>query len=419
MLILADAEVVLPDRVLNPGWLSIEDDRIVQIESGRYPHPEASVVSLEGRRIVPGFVDVHVHGLLGHDVLDGPESLSAVALDMPRYGVTAFSPTSVACEPAELRRLLDGVSATRARPPAGARVLPAHLESNFINPEYRGAQPPACLRLPPESLSGSRVERTGLDGRQAGSKPDATFGADDILEEIERASGAVGIVTLAPELPGALALIAWLNTRGIRVSLGHSGASFEEGLAAIDAGAERATHLFNRMPPFHHRAPGLVGALMGDDRVAVEVIGDGFHLHPAIVRTVVETKHPSRTMAVTDGTAASGLPVGTRTRLGSQTIRVGTHSAELEDGTLAGSSTTMDLVFGLLVHRVGLSPCDAARLCATTPASQMGLDETGSIAPGKLADLVVLDAQGGVDRTYVGGALAFSAGTSSSGDPSI
>ncbi len=430
MLILADAEVVLPDRVLSPGWILIDAGRTVQVEAGRPTDTQTRVVSLAGRRIVPGFVDVHVHGLLGHDVLEGPAGLASVACDLPRFGVTAFCPTAVACRPSDLRRLVDGVSAARARPAAGARILPVHFESNFINPEYRGAQPRTCLRLPPTWSSGGQAGSVIGTHRDPSSDPDEPFEAADIVAEFERAIDAIGIVTLAPELPGALPLIRWLAERGVHASLGHSDASFEQGLAAIDAGAHRGTHLFNRMPPLHHRAPGLVGALLVSEQAVVEIIGDGFHLHPSVIQMVVETKRPSRTMAVTDGTAASGLPVGARTRLGSETIRVGAHAAELEDGTLAGSSTTMDRVFGLLVGTIGLSPVDAAWLCATTPAAGLGLDDMGSIEPGKHADLVILDPRGRVESTYIGGTLVFSAdseangpeegdGTSAAGAPSM
>lgn len=429
MLILADAEVVLPDRVLKPGAVLMAGDRIAAVEEGRPSQPEARVVSLAGRRILPGFVDVHVHGLLGDDVLDGPDALARMASAMPRFGVTAFCPTAVACTPARLRRLLDAVGAARARPPSGARVLPAHLESGFIHADYRGAQPASCLRLPP--ALGSGHSRKGRQSSGRGQEATgAAFEAEDILVEIERAAPAVAVVTLAPELPGSLPLIAWLRERHIRTSLGHSSASFEEGLAAIEAGARRATHLFNCMPRLHHRAPGLAGAVLQSADVAVEIIGDGHHLHPAVIRLVVETKQPSGTMAVTDGTAGSGLPPGTRARLGEQPVTVGPRVATLDDGTLAGSTTTMDRVFGLLHNEVGLSVVDAAWLCATTPARRLGHDDVGAIAPGQRADLTVLGQDGRVERTYVDGRLVFSIdspgsspaaadGTSESSSPSM
>src|SRR5262249_21546779 len=159
--------------------------------------------------------------------------------------------------------------------------LPAHLESNFISPEYRGAQPLLCLRSPRAALAGpSKIAHPVRDG-------DDRFAATEVLREVERAAPDVGIVTLAPELEGAVDLIQWLTAHGVRASLGHAGASYEQASAAIAAGATHATHLFNRMPPLHHRSPGLAGAVLQADEVAAEVICDGYHVHPALVRTVI------------------------------------------------------------------------------------------------------------------------------------
>jgi N-acetylglucosamine-6-phosphate deacetylase len=274
--------------------------------------------------------------------------------------------------------------------------LPAHLESNFINPQYRGAQPAACLRSPRAALG--PPDRHG---------PPNDFTAADILHEIERAAPDVGIVTLAPELDGGLDLIAWLTARGHRVSLGHSGATYDEAQAAIAAGARHATHLFNRMPPFGHREPGLVGAILQAEDIAAELICDGVHVHPAVIRTAIAAKRPSRVLAITDGTAASGLPAGTRATLAGQAITARESAAFLDDGTLAGSIATMDRVFQMLVGRVGLSLVDAATLCATTAARELGLVGHGLLAVDAVADLVVLDDQLAVVQTYIGGELVY------------
>jgi N-acetylglucosamine-6-phosphate deacetylase len=319
-----------------------------------------------------------------------------MASRLPRYGVTAFCPTTVACAPDALGRLLESVVAVRrsARDPRAARVLPAHLESNFINPDFRGAQPAACLRSPRQAL--------GPIGQQSNG-----FQAAQLLTEIVRAGADVGIVTVAPELDGGLDLVRWLIGHGHRVSLGHSGATFEQALEAISAGARQATHLFNRMPPLAHRTPGLAGAVLYSDEIAAEIICDGYHVHPALVRTAVTSKHPSRVMAITDGTALSGLTVGSSGSLGGQPIVAGESAALLSDGTLAGSVCTMDRVFRMLVGPTGLSLVVAAALCATTAAREMGLEDLGVIAPGAIADLVVLDGSLSVVQTYVAGHLAY------------
>ncbi len=213
----------------------------------------------------------------------------------------------------------------------------------------------------------------------------------EILEEIAAARPDVGIVTVAPELDGALDLIRDLAAHGHHVSLGHSGASYEEANAGIDAGARQATHLFNRMPPLSHRTPGLAGAAFEHDDVVAELICDGAHVHPSMVRVAIAAKQPRGIMAITDGTAGSGLPRGAQTMLGGRRITVG-DVANLDDGTIAGSVLTMRL-----------SLIDAATVCATTPARALGLQGFGVIAPGPVADLVVLDRDLRVVHTFVGG----------------
>jgi len=410
MIVLSGASLVLPDRILSPGTLTIEDGRIAEIRpdvpSTSHPH---SHFAFHGHYIVPGFIDVHVHGVDGVDSLDrraeGDDAIAAIAARLPRYGVVAFCPTTVACGPGPLRSVLDQVRRARETPPArAARVLPAHLESNFINPEYSGAQPSGCLRSPQAALGSSGAARSpGADGSDA---PDSFTGAD-ILLEIERAAPDVGIVTLASELDGGLDLIKWLVARGHHVSLGHSGATYEQALAAIEAGARHATHLFNRMPPLGHRAPGLAGAVLQTDEVAAEIICDAFHVHPALIRTAIAAKRPSRIVAITDATAAAGLPRGGQARLGGQAIVAGESTALLADGTIAGSILTMDRAFQTLVGRVGISLVDAATICATTPARELGLVGHGLLAPEAVADLVVLDANFCVVQTYLGGELVY------------
>jgi N-acetylglucosamine-6-phosphate deacetylase len=292
-----------------------------------------------------------------------------------------------------LRVLLAAIGAARLRPVAGsARVLPAHLESNFINPDYRGAQPLACLCLPPAAKSAaSRGDFTGAE----------------ILAEIEAARPDVGIVTIAPELDGALDLIRELTARGHRVSLGHSGASYEQAVEGIAAGARHATHLFNRMTPITHRAPGLAAAVLEHDEVAAEIVCDGVHVHPAMMRVAIAAKSPLGVMAITDGTGGSGLARGATAVLGGRTITV-KDAAYLDDGTLAGSTLTMDRAYAGLTGFVGLSPIDAATMCSTTPARALGLRGFGVISPGAVADLAVLGPGADVVQTWIAGALAYS-----------
>ena len=371
--LLCGADVVLPDRVVSNLTVVIEDGRIADLVAGpREVGPGETRHDLRGQFIVPGFIDVHVHGVLGVDVMDDAGAVERVARVLPQFGVTAFCPTSIACSPEALASFLAAVGAARMqRDPDAARVLPAHLETGFINPEYRGAQPLEWIS-PWKTTS------------------EVVFGPD------------IGIFTMAPEIPGGFDLLRAARKAGIRVSLGHSGATYEQAVEAIELGANHATHLFNRMSPMTHRDPGLVGAVLERDEVAVEIIGDGFHVHPAVARIAIAAKGPSRVMAITDGTAGSGLPRGACATLGGRRITVG-DTATLDDGTFAGSVATMDRVFATLVTRMDQSLVDAATLCATTPARELGLTTQGAIVPGHMADLVVLSSSLQVVQTWIGG----------------
>ena len=390
MIVLSGGDIVLPDRILTNASVIIDGDRISAIEATERTPPGASVIDARETFVVPGFVDVHVHGVEGHDSLDSAGAIGEIATRLPRYGVTAFCPTTVACAPEALDAVLEQVGRARVNPGAGAaRVLPAHLESNFINPDYNGAQPKVCLRLP-------------NDDRRNGD-----FTGQDILNVVERRAADVGIVTVAPEVDGVLELIPWLVRAGQRVSLGHSGADFERSVAAIDAGARHATHLFNRMTPITHRAPGLAGAVLANEAITAELICDGFHVHPAMCRLAIAAKTAAGVMAITDGTAGSGMSPGSLTRLGGRTIRVSDQAALLEDGTLAGSTLTMDRAFRNIVSVFDMSITDAAMMCSTTPARAMGLARFGVIAEGNIADLVILDRAFRVRRTLIGGRTVY------------
>jgi N-acetylglucosamine-6-phosphate deacetylase len=389
MIALSGADLVLPDRVVRGGSIVIDQGRIAAIE----PRPidaaaGRTVIALSNHTIAPGFVDVHVHGIEGIDVLDGADAVADVASRLPKYGVTAFCPTSIACAPARLTGMLDGVARARASRASGAaRVLPAHLESNFINPEWNGAQPVHCLRT----------------YKPQGKRPEGDFAGHQILQAILSHRDNVGIVTLAPEMAGGLDLVRDLVIAGHRVSIGHTGATYDEARDAIAAGAHHATHLFNRMSSITSRSPGVVGAVLESDAVAAEIICDGHHVHPSLVSMAIKVKSVSRMMAITDATAVAGLPAGSRARLGDQVIIAGDRTAVLENGTVAGSLLTMDGAFRMLVTRIGLSLSDAARMCATTPAESIKAGDIGSIAVGKWADLTVLGRDLQVSRVYIAG----------------
>jgi N-acetylglucosamine-6-phosphate deacetylase len=392
VIVVSGGDLILPGRVISAGSLIIDGGRVVAVESRRVDPAGATMIDASDCYVAPGFIDVHVHGLHGHDTLDGDGAIARIAALLPRYGVTAFCPTTVACTPEALRSVLQQIGQARISPSAGsARVLPAHLESNFINPEYKGAQPAECLRTADDS---SR---------------DGVYSGRAILDVIAACRPDVGIVTMAPELPGGLDLVRTLATAGHRVALGHSGSNYDTAIDAIDAGARHATHLFNRMTPMSHRAPGLPGAVLAREEVTVELICDGYHVHPSMCRVAMAAKGPEGVMAITDATSGAGLAVGSTARLGGRSIEIREHAAFLEDGTLAGSTLTMDRAFRNVVASFGGSLVDAAIVCSTSPARALGLNGFGVLAEGTVADLVVMDRAFHVVRTLIGGREAFPA----------
>jgi N-acetylglucosamine-6-phosphate deacetylase len=419
MIVISGGDVVLPDRILTRASLIIDGDRIAALEpSARVDSPEATTVDAADCYVVPGFIDVHVHGVEGHDTLNEGTPIAAMAALLPQYGVSSFCPTTVACPPEALRGVLRQVATLRAnRPPTSARVLPAHLESNFISPEFRGAQPSDCLRLPPDIAGHEGPRRTSSSERPSRAPSEdaartfmareGDFSGRDILDVIAAARSDVGIVTLAPELPGGIDLVRSLVSAGHRVALGHTGASLEEAVAAIDAGARHATHLFNRMAPITHRAPGVAGAVLAREDVAAELICDGYHVHSSMSRIAIASKGVRRIMAITDGTSGAGLEVGSHATLGGRRIRVTDQAAVLDDGTLAGSTLTMDRAFRTIVKTFGCSVSEASVLCSTTPAEELGLAGFGRLAEGGFADVVILNRRFGVVRTFIGGEEIF------------
>ncbi|HET6662813.1 MAG TPA: N-acetylglucosamine-6-phosphate deacetylase [Acidimicrobiales bacterium] len=332
--------------------------------------------------VVPGFVDLQCNGAAGVDITAEPERLWDVAAALPRWGVTAWLPTVVTA-PAEVRaRALAALQSGPRRGPSGERPvavpLGLHLEGPFLAPERRGAHPAEHLRPPDPAL----VADEGWT-RQAG----------------------VALVTLAPELPGALDVVDDLVAAGVVVSAGHSSASADEATMAIDAGVTAVTHLFNAMGPLHHRDPGLAGVALTDERVRVGAIADGLHLHPAAVALAARALG-ERLCLVTDAVAALGMPAG-RVPLGMLEAFATADGVRLADGTLAGSDLSLDRAVRNLMAFARVSLATAVSAVTASPAAVLGLDDRGVIGPGAVGDLVLLDPGGGVVATVIGGRVAF------------
>ncbi|MEV7803757.1 N-acetylglucosamine-6-phosphate deacetylase [Microbispora sp. NPDC088329] len=372
---LSDARIVTPDDV-HDGWLTIEDGRITHIGRGRAPRDG---LGLGGRTVVPGFVDIHTHGGAGGSFPDGdPETAAAVAAFHRGLGSTTVVASLVTAAPGTLAR----AAAVLADLCEQGLLAGIHFEGPYIAESRCGAHEPTLLR-----------------------EPDVA----EFRALVKAGRGHVRMLTIAPELPNALDVIRDAVSEGVVAALGHSDATYERTIEGIDAGATVATHLYNAMPPLGHRAPGPIAALLQDERVTVELINDGVHVHPAMLRLAMDAAGAGRTALITDAMAAAGMGDG-RYPLGPMTVDVVDGVARLASGTagggsIAGSTLTMDVAFRRTVREVGRSLVDAALMASLTPARVLGLDgEIGSIAVGKYADLVVLDDDLNVDGVMKRGA---------------
>jgi N-acetylglucosamine-6-phosphate deacetylase len=380
-MIVTGGRVVTPSGVVDGGAVVIRDDRIVAVGAVDPPNSAAdTVLDASGDWVVPGFVDLQVNGGVGIDLTAEPERMGELATDLVRQGVTSFLPTIVT-SPAPRRAAALSAWATRVVAPGAAEPLGVHFEGPMISPNRRGAHPPEHLVAPSE----------------------------DVARGWSRATG-VAMVTLAPELPGALALIRSLAGRGVVVAIGHTDASADAVRHAVAAGATSVTHLFNAMRPFHHRDPGPIGATLGGDGLIAGLIADGVHADPDAVRLAWRCLGPDRISLVTDAVAARGTVVG-RGSPGPDDLGSGRRApaARTADGLLAGGLLTLDALVRNLVAMTSCSVPDAVRTVTATPAAVLGLRDRGRLQAGSRADLVVLDAALEVEAVVVGGVTAWTA----------
>ena len=397
LLALTAARILTPLEMIAEGMVIVEGDAIRSVsfrEQAEVPSG-ARLVELGDKTLAPGFVDVHIHGGAGHDVMEGtPEALAAVAALALEHGTTCFVPTTLTAAPPVLLKSLEGISnalrnwSSRASGTKTPLAEPAgiHLEGPFLSPQRRGAHPREHLEPPSLSLLGKLLEAAG---------------------------GWARILTLAPELPGAGDVQQQAQRSGVRVALGHSDATHAQAAQAVAAGAALAVHVFNAMRPFAHRESGILGAVLTDDRVVTEVIADGVHVSAPALQLLLRAKGVNRIALVTDGISATGCGPG-RYRLGEMEIEVeenpdsGRLACRNTEGTLAGSVLTLDQAVHNMMEFTGVAFQDAVTMATLNPARLLGLEQRkGSLHPGADADLVVLNADGTVAGVMARGRANF------------
>ncbi len=343
----------------------------VRISGGRIaetgalsPMPGEETRDASGLFVLPGFVDIHIHGFGGYDCMRGEDDVRAMSRELIETGVAAFVPTTMSAGEDETRAALLGIQAVCDRPEAcGARVLGAHMEAPFLSPKHIGAQRGECLQLP--SVAAYMRMTAGVN--------------------------CVRMMTLAPELPGALELIKELKRRGVVTCAAHSDATAEDVHAAADAGLTQITHIFNAQTPLHHRAPGVPGAGLADERITVQMIADCIHLHPDVLRIAALCKGATGVALISDSMEAAGLPDG-QYALGGQAVFVSGGAARLAGGVLAGSTLKMHEAVRNMITRAGIAPEIVIPMATSTPARSIGAVGYGEIAPGYAGVVVMMDA---------------------------
>ncbi|MBQ2990039.1 MAG: N-acetylglucosamine-6-phosphate deacetylase [Clostridia bacterium] len=345
-----------------PADVRLEGGKITEVGALEAAAGE-EVRNAAGQYVLPGFVDIHIHAFGGADCMRGEADVRRMSAGLIETGVAAFAATTMSAYTEETHQALKGIQAVVDRPEKrGAAVLGAHMEAPFLALRYKGAQLGECLRQP------------------------SIEAYDEMVGDLT----CVRMMTLAPELEGALELIAELKKRGVVTCAAHTSAQAEHIHAAADAGLTQITHLFNAQTPLHHREPGVPGAGLADDRIVVQVIADGIHLHPDILRIAALCKGPEGVALISDSMEAAGLPDGTYD-LGGQAVYVRDGAARLENGVLAGSTLLMHEAVKNMITLAGIAPEKVIPMATSTPADAVGAKGFGRIQPGDAGVLVLMD----------------------------
>ena len=360
--------VLTPEEEIPQGTVLVEGDRVVAVGREIHVPPDARRFEAPDTTCVPGFIDLHVHGAGGHDLMEGTaEAVAAIGRTLAAHGTTSYFPTTLTAPmPRTLAALkcLGDLVRRMEGPPSElvAQPLGIHMEGPFLNALRKGVHPAQHMLAP----------------------------RNELFEDFYRAAGGtLRILTLAPELDGAEAMMSRVLERGVLVGMGHTDANFEQAERAVELGVRHVVHMFNAMRPFAHRDPGVIAATLLDDRVSAELIADGVHVSEPAIQLLLRAKGPGGVLLVTDGLAAVGMPEGTY-RLGECEITVRGPEARSRDGVLAGSVLTLDGAVRNMVRFTGLPLREVVKMATLNQARVLGLARKGRIAAGADADLVLL-----------------------------
>ena len=379
--------VMTPDRVILDGVVLVEGAKILEVGSRRavrFSRDEFQVVGHSQQLLAPGFIDVHTHGAMGRDVMEGTdEALEVISRFLAGHGTTSFLATTVTASPIATLQAVEALGSQVDRPLPGARMLGLHLEGPFINPEKRGAHTAKYIRRP------------------------STLIFDQLLA---CSSHQIKLITVAPEVEGGLELIRFARAKGVVVSLGHSNATLEETMAAIALGAGNATHTFNAMRPFSHRDPGILGAVLTAPEIWAELIADGVHVSPAAINLCIQCKSARRILLISDAVSATGMPEG-QYRLSDIEITLSGGICRTREGQLAGSTLTQDQALRNMVRWSHLPLEAVLGMLTRNPAQSLGIAESkGTLAEGRDADMVLLDRNLRVHTTIIQGEVSHTLG---------
>ncbi len=370
--------IITPQEVLHNQKLILNDKTIEGLSAGS-PSADATVIDAQGCYVVPGFIDVHVHGADGHDTMDATlEAIHGMAAFYAKHGVTSYYPTTMTMPAPNIQAALENVEHC-PQPSNGAQHLGVHVEGPYLNLKYKGAQPPEYFRPPSPAEYGQWLE-----------------------------TGVCKLMTVAPEIEGSMQMIQELGTQGVEFAIGHSAATYEEAVKGFDAGVRQVTHVFNGMVGLHHREPGALAAILTDDRVDAQLIADGIHVHPGMIRLLVRAKSAEHVMLITDAIEATGLSDGDYD-LGGQTVTVKEGIARIANGALAGSTLTMDKAICNMVAFTDLPLQKIIGMASAVPARAMRLSNKGKLAAGCDADVVLLNRELEIMMTIVGGNVVYRA----------